>query len=80
MLVLARLVPHDLPAGGCYWSQVDIRRKWDPKKQATWPRTQDNEDGGRTATPWRCLLHILFGAFLSIVYVSMSVSLSLAVF
>lgn len=60
-------VPHDLPAGGCYWSQVDIGRKWDPKKQATWPRTQDNEDGGRTATPWRCLLHILFGAFLSII-------------
>lgn len=52
----------------CYWSRFDVLRHWDPMKQATWPRTQGNRDGRRrSATPWRYLLHILFGPFINII-------------
>ena len=63
----SRSIPHHLSVGGCYWSQVDIWRTWDPKKQATWPRTQDDEDGGRAATLWRCPPHTLSGDLPSII-------------
>lgn len=50
----------------CYWSRFDIWGNWDSKKLGQGLKASA-VGGGKTATPWRCLMYILFGPFINII-------------